>query len=48
MESYKTFSKDSFKEKLNNELLNININNVDFSDFNYVFRSVLNKHTPKR
>ena len=31
---YKTFSKDSFNEELNNELLRIHVNNVEFSDFN--------------
>ena len=39
---------DSFNEELNTELLKIDVNKAEFSEFNNAFVSVLNKHISKR
>ena len=39
---------DSFNEELNTELLKIDVNKAEFSEFNDPFVSVLNKHVSKR
>ena len=46
--SYYTFRKDSFNEELNDELLKIDINSAEFSDFGKSFVSFLNKRAPKK
>ena len=44
--NYKHFHEQSFNFQLNNELLKININNVEF--FKIFFLKVLHKHAPKK
>ena len=43
---YKNFSNDSFKSDLNNELLNYNLKNIEYSTFHKICLKVLNKHAP--
>ena len=42
--NYKTFNANLFKEELNNELLNIDINNSELVEFTHTVLSVLDKH----
>ena len=44
--NYKTFNANLFKEELNNELLNIDINNAELVEFTSTVLSVLDKHAP--
>ena len=44
--NYKTFNPNLFKEELNNELLNIDINNAELAEFTSTVLSVLDKHAP--
>ena len=44
--NYKTFNANLFKEELNNELLNIDINNAELVELTSTLLSVLNKHAP--
>ena len=44
--NYKTFNANLFKEELNNELLNIDINNAELVGFMSTVLSVLDKHAP--
>ena len=36
------------REELNNESLNVYLNNAELSDFNETFKSLLDKHAPKK
>ena len=42
--NYKTFNANLFKEELNNELLNIDINNAELAEFTNTILSLLDKH----
>ena len=44
--NYKTFNANLFKEELNNELLNIDINNAELVEFTNTVLSILDKHAP--
>ena len=44
--NYKTFNANLFKEELNNELLNTDINNAELVEFTSTVLSVLDKHAP--
>ena len=44
--NYKTLNANLFKEELNNELLNIDINNAELVEFTSTVLSVLDKHAP--
>ena len=45
---YNNFNSDLFREELNNELLNVDLNNAELSEFTETFMSVLDKHAPKK
>ena len=45
--SYKIFENQVFRRELNSELLKIDLNNFDLSEFTEMFLSILNKHAPK-
>ena len=45
--SYKNFDNQVFQRELNSELLKIDLNNADLSEFTEIFLSMLDKHTPK-
>ena len=44
---YDNFNNDLSREKLNNELLNVDLNNAELSEFTETFMSLLEKHAPK-
>ena len=44
--NYKIFNEESFKNELNRELTLIDLNNAELADFQDIYLSVLNKHTP--
>ena len=44
--NYKTFNANLFKEELNNELLNIDINNAEFVELTSTVLAVLDRHAP--
>ena len=46
--NYKTFNANLFKEELNNEILNININNAELVEFTSTVLSVLDKPAPMK
>ena len=46
--NYKTFNNNLFKEELNNELLNTDINNAELVEFTNTVLSILNKHAPMK
>ena len=44
---YGNLSNDLFREELNNELLNVDLNNAKLSEFTEAFMFLLDKHAPK-
>ena len=47
--SYKNFDKLLvFQRELNSELLKIDLNNAELSEFTEIFLSILDKHVPKK
>ena len=44
--NYKTYNANLFKEEMNNELLNIDINNAELVEFTNTVLSILDKHAP--
>ena len=44
---YDNFRKDQFRKELNDELLNLNVNNDELSEFDKTFMSLFHKDTPK-
>ena len=46
--SYKNFDNQVFQRELNSELLKIDSNNADLSEFTEIFLSILDKHAPKK
>ena len=45
--SYKNFDNQIFQIELNSELLKIDLNNADPSEFTEIFLSILDKRAPK-
>ena len=45
---YDNFNNDLFREEVNNEFLNVDLNNAELSEFTETFVSLLDKHTPKK
>ena len=45
---YDNFINDLFLEELNNELLNVDLNNAELSEFTEAFMSLLDNHAPKK
>ena len=45
---YDNFNNDLFREELNNELLNVDVNNAELSEFTETFMSLLEKYAPKK
>ena len=46
--SYKNFYHQVFQRELNSELLKIDSNNAELSEFTEMFLSILDKHAPKK
>ena len=46
--SYKNFDNQLFQRESNSELLKIDLNNADLSEFTETFLSILDKHSPKK
>ena len=46
--SYENFYDQVFQRELNSELLKIDLNNVNLSEFTEIFLSLLDKHAPKK
>ena len=46
--SYKNFDNQVFQRELNSELLKIDLNNADLSEFTETFLLILDKHVPKK
>ena len=46
--SYKNFDNQVFQRELNSELLKIDLNNAELSEFTEIFLSILDKHAPKK
>ena len=46
--SYKNFNNQVFQRELNSELLKIDLNNAELSEFTEIFLSILNKHAPRK
>ena len=46
--SYKNFDNQVFQRELNSELLKIDLNNADLSEFTEIFLSIFDKHAPKK
>ena len=46
--SYKNFDNQVFQRELNSELLKINLNNAELSEFTEIFLSILDKYAPKK
>ena len=44
--NYKNFNANLFKQELNNELLNLDINNAELVEFTNTVLSILDKHAP--
>ena len=45
--SYKNFDNQVFQRELNSELLKIDLNNAELSEFTEIFLSILDKYAPK-
>ena len=45
--SYKSFDNQVFQRELNSELLKIDLNNAELSEFTEIFLSILDKYAPK-
>ena len=46
--SYKNFDNQVFQRGLNSELLKLDLNNSDISEFTEIFLSMLDKRAPKK
>ena len=46
--SYKIFDNQVFQRELNSELLKIDLNNAELSEFTEIFLSILDKHAPRK
>ena len=46
--TYKNFDIQVFQRELNSELLKIDLNNADLSEFTEIFLSILDKHALKK
>ena len=46
--SYKNFDNQLFQRESNSELLKIDLNNADLSEFTATFLLILDKHSPKK
>ena len=46
--SYKNFDNQVFQRELNSELLKIDLDNAELSEFSEIFLSILDKYTPKK
>ena len=46
--SYKNFHNQVFQRELNSELLKIDLNNAELSEFTEIFLSILDKYAPKK
>ena len=46
--SYKNFDNQVFQRELNSELLKIDLNNAELSEFTEIFLSILDKHAPRK
>ena len=46
--SYKNIDNQLFQGELNRELLKIDLNNADLSEFTEIFLSIFDKHAPKK
>ena len=46
--SYKNFLNDVFEQELNKEILKVDVNNAELSEFIQTAISVFDKHTPKK
>ena len=46
--SYKIFDNQVFQRELNSELLKIDLNNAELSEFTEIFLSILDKYAPKK
>ena len=46
--SYKNFDNQVFQRELNSELLKIDLNNAELSEFTEIFLSILDKYAPKK
>ena len=46
--SYKSFDNQAFQRELNSELLKIDLNNAELSEFTEIFLSILDKHAPRK
>ena len=46
--SYKNFDNHVFQRELNSELLKINLNNAELSEFTEIFLTILDKYAPKK
>ena len=45
---YKNFDNQVFQRELNSELLKIDLNNAELSEFTEIFLSILDKYAPKK
>ena len=45
---YQVNDNQVFQRELNSELLKIDLNNADLSEFTEIFQSILDKHAPKK
>ena len=46
--NYKNFDNQVFQRELNSELLKIDLNNAELSEFTEIFLSILDKHAPRK
>ena len=46
--SYKNFDNQVFQRELNSELLKIDLNNAELSEFTEIFLSILDKYAPRK
>ena len=46
--SYKNLDNQVFQRELNSELLKIDLNNADLSEFTEIFLSILDKYAPRK
>ena len=47
LKNYKNFDNQVFQRELNSELLKIDSNNAELSEFTEIFLSILDKYAPK-
>ena len=48
LKNYKNFDNQVFQRELNSELLKIDLNNAELSEFTEIFLSILDKHAPRK